>query len=90
MYMISPWKQGEEGNTNVTPTDSPDTANLMSLIDISTSFNKCLQYVKMSTETCSRQWTSTILKYKYHQNQRLDIDAGTIGAGMVGGGWRGA
>ena len=43
----------------------------------------------MSITIYSPQWTPSILKYKYYQNQRLDIGAGTKGAGIgVGGGVR--
>ncbi|KAL5457467.1 hypothetical protein EMCRGX_G034730 [Ephydatia muelleri] len=45
---------------------------LSGLIDISSSFNQCLHYVKMSCVTCCVQWTPTTLQYKCHHNQRLD------------------
>ena len=45
---------------------------LIGLIGISSCFNKCLHYVKMSFITCYVQWrTPTILQYKCHHNQRL-------------------
>ena len=37
--------------------------DLIGLIDISSNFNECLHYIKMSFLTCHVQWTQSILQY---------------------------
>ena len=44
---------------------------LSGLIDISSSFNECLHYVKMSFNTCCVQWTTSILQLKFNYDQVL-------------------
>ena len=52
--------------------------DLISLMDISSSFNECLHYIKMSIQTRSYQWTPIILQYKCLHLKTVEVRVETL------------